>query len=92
MPLYDYHCTACNEYMTDINLAIAQRDIPITEPCPVCNASDTIERLVSSPHIGDAVRQGRMDLPSTWTDKLSQIKAKHHRSTMHIPTPGKREI
>lgn len=69
-----------------------QRDIPLSEPCPHCEQLGTIERLVSAPNIGDSVRLGRLHLPSAWTDKLSQIKNKHHRSTMHVPTPGKRQI
>lgn len=92
MPLYDYHCTACNEYITDIHLTMAQRDIPVSEPCPLCNAEHSIERVITSPAFGDAFRLGRTHLPSSWTDKLAQIKSKHRRSTIHVPTPGKREL
>lgn len=92
IPFYDYKCRACGEYIEDILISIANRDVPLSEPCPVCDATDCIERVPCAPNIGDAMRLGRTHLPSSWTDKLAQIKQKHHRSTMHVPTPGKREI
>lgn len=92
MPVYDYECTACGYVIPDKHIAYADRDVPTHEPCPHCGTCHTLERLASAPNIGDAVRLGRTQLPSSWTDKLSKIKSKHHRSTMHVPTPGKREI
>jgi len=92
MPMYDYQCTHCEAIIEDIMLPYDQRDIPLTEPCPYCAQVNTVQRLISAPNIGDSVRLGRLHLPSAWTDKLSQIKAKHHRSTMRVPTPGKREL
>jgi putative FmdB family regulatory protein len=91
MPMYDYRCRYCNIEFSDIMLPIAQREQPTTEPCPVCNNAATVELCVSAPNIGDSVRIGRLNLPSSWTDKLSQIKSHHYGSTMHVPTPHKRE-
>jgi hypothetical protein len=76
----------------DVLLPITRRDEPLTETCPSCNGVNTIVHVIGAPNIGDAVRLGRLHLPSTWTDKLAKIKQKHHRSTMNVPAPGKREI
>lgn len=92
MPMYDYVCRHCESTFADVLVSIADRDTPTQEPCPICQTTGTIERCASSPNIGDAVRLGRTQLPSAWTDKLSQIKSKHYKSTMHVPTPGKREV
>jgi len=92
MPMYDYRCRHCDAVFLDVLLPIAQREQPTQEPCPLCEHTETVELCVSAPNIGDAMRLGRTQLPSAWTDKLSQIKSKHHRSTMHVPVPGKRMI
>lgn len=92
MPMYDYWCQNCHATFDDILLPISRREEPTTEPCPVCNGEHTIIITVGAPNIGDAVRIGRINLPSSWTDKLQQIKDKHYKSTMHVPTPGRREI
>lgn len=90
--MYDYFCNACNTVIEDILLPYSQCDLPLDEPCPLCEATKSIERLPAAPAIGDAMRLGRTQLPSTWTDKLARIKQHNYKSTMHVPTPGKREI
>lgn len=92
MPMYDYTCQNCHTMFEDILLPMTRRDEPLTEACPVCNGVSTVVHVVGAPNVGDAVRIGRLNLPSGWTDKLSQIKAKHYKSTMHVPTPAKREV
>lgn len=92
MPFYDYSCTNCLATFDDVMLPITRREEPLTETCPTCNGTNTIVLVMGAPNIGDAVRLGRLNLPSSWTDKLANIKQKHHRSTMHVPKPGKREI
>lgn len=91
MPNYDFKCTACDFVAEDIQLVIADRDLPCTEPCPLCECVGTIIRVISAPHIGDAMRQGRTHLPTTWTNKLAEMKSKHRRSTIAIPS-SKREL
>ena len=92
MPTYDFKCNACGEFILDIVIPIADRDVPLSEPCPLCNASSSIERLAAAPALGDAFRLGRANLPTTWTDKLARIKKNNLRSTINVPQPGKREI
>lgn len=92
MPYYDYICHECNTIFEDILLSIDQRDVPCTEACPSCEHIGSVQRIVSAPRIGDAVRIGRTGLPASWTDKLSKIKSSHYGSTMNVPTPNKREI
>ena len=91
MPRYDYRCTSCDFFAEDIQLPIADRDAPTHEPCPSCNSVNTIERVVAAPFVGDATRQGRANLPTTWTHKLEEMKSKHRHSTIKIPS-SKREL
>lgn len=91
MPNYDFTCTACGFVAEDIQLRIADRDLPCTEPCPDCGCVDTITRVVAAPFVGDATRQGRISLPTTWTNKLAEMKSKHRRSTITLPS-SKREL
>lgn len=91
MPNYDFECTACGLFIPDVQLPMAERDYPTSQPCPACEQSNTIERCVSAPAIGDGYRLGRRNLPSTWTDTLQRIKSNHRHST--INTAGsKREL
>lgn len=92
MPMYDYQCTVCHAVIEDIMLPSDQRDLPLSEPCPLCEAINSIERLPAAPALGDAFRLGRANLPSTWTDKLARIKRNNYKSTINVPQPGKREI
>lgn len=92
MPNYDYHCNECQVDFIDIQLPIADRNLPCEEPCPSCNATGTIERILSAPAIGDSVRLGRTGFSSSWTDHLAQMKSKHLHSTIKVPAPGRREI
>lgn len=92
MPYYDFRCTACELIVEDVMLSYDDRDLPCTEPCPACEKDSVIERIPSAPNIGDSVRLGRTHLPSAWTDKMQRMQKNYHRSTMRVPTPGKREI
>lgn len=89
---FDYQCTACHEQFLDIFAEFEDRDIPTTEPCPSCNTEHSIVRLIGAPSIGDSMRQGRTNLPSSWTDKLTEMKGKHRHSTIKVPSPGSREF
>jgi hypothetical protein len=89
---FDYTCNECNEIFADIFLETDDRDVPTQEPCPVCNKPNSVVRLWSAPAIGDSVRQGRTNLPSSWTDKLTEMKSKHRHSTIKVPAPSKREF
>lgn len=92
MPMYTYVCRQCHATFVDVLLPIAQRLVPTQEPCPTCDTDASIELSVAAPALGDAFRLGRTHLPSAWTDKLSRMKDHHYNSTIHVPTPGKREI
>lgn len=91
MPMYDFFCTACGLLVTDVQLPIADRNYPTTQPCPQCDQHGTLERCAAAPAIGDGYRIGRQNLPSTWTDTLKRIKSKHRHSTINT-TGGSREV
>ncbi len=92
MPMYDYQCRNCNQQYTDVFLSITNRDNPTIEACSICGVVGKIERCVAAPGIGDAIRLGRMNLPTTWTDKLTNMKKNYLHSTIKVPSPGKREV
>ena len=92
MPMYDYQCRNCDQQFTDVFLPISRRDEPIAEACPTCDVAGTIELCAASPGIGDAMRLGRTNLPSGWTDKLTDMKKNYRHNTINVPAPGKREI
>lgn len=92
MPNYAFECHACGLFVEDVQLPIADRDYPTTQPCPQCGQSQSIERVIQAPYVGDAMRQGRTNFSSSWTDKLAEIKSKHRGSTIKIPSPSRREV
>lgn len=91
MPNYDYQCSTCQTIIDDVFLKIADRHHPTTQPCPHCGET-TLELMAAAPHVGDAVRQGRTNLPSSWTDKLKEMQSKHYRNTIKVPSPARREV
>lgn len=91
MPNYDFVCRQCEFVFEDVQLAVADRKYPTTQPCPNCGET-TIVLVPAAPKIGDSIRLGRTHLPSSWTDKLQNIKEQHRGSTIKVPSPDKREI
>lgn len=83
MPIYDYHCSTCNETWEDVH-TIADRKLPETVPCPKCNAQDTVSQSIVNTNLGmsysiEAGRAMKTLHRSAFQDKLSQI---------HANTPG----
>lgn len=48
MPNYEYKCHACQHQWDDIQ-TIANRDKPLAEPCPGCQATNSVVRGWDSP-------------------------------------------
>ncbi len=55
MPTYTYQCTKC-DFIFDEQHTIANREAPLSEPCPTCGKSGSIDKLLTSPLICDSVR------------------------------------
>ncbi len=92
MPMYDYFCHNCSQQFTDVFLPMIRRDEPLHEACPSCAVVGMIELSAAAPGIGDAMRLGRTNLPSSWTDKLTNMKKNYLHNTINVPAPRKREI
>lgn len=74
MPLYDYKCSKC-EHTFERLQKIATFDAPCNDPCPSCNAPNTVQRHIAS---CAAIVSGVGDLmsktPRDFRDKLDLIR------------------
>jgi putative FmdB family regulatory protein len=76
MPNYDFRCTAeACLFDVEVQLPMADRDIPSQFPCPECGAA--VERyLAGAPGFGDPMRLGRIRTPDAFKDILRNMKKK----------------
>ena len=93
MPNYDYRCLRCG-YTWEMQLLIADRDVPLIKPCPSCNAVPEnmctqpflvpiVERLPAAP--GHSYTMNiRKHVPESFKDVLRNIKSKHRGSTIDV--------
>ena len=84
MPHYDYRCTACDFVVIDMQLPIAERYYPTTQPCPKCDAENTIEMVAAAPGVGYTINRGGLKTPESFKDILRDIKSKHRGSTINV--------
>lgn len=83
MPLYEYHCEACDYEFSDV-LPIAERDAPTNEACPRC-LRDHVKRGIASARIVAGVGDFRSKLPDVFKDRLREIKKQAgSRSTIDV--------
>jgi len=78
MPLYEYRCRHCEHEFSDV-LKVDDRDKPLNEPCPSCEAAGGVERLVSSCRIVAGVGDFRARVPDVFKDRLREIKSQSGR-------------
>lgn len=83
MPNYDFSCTACGNLIVDVLLPIADRDRPLSEPCPACGET-ALERCVAAPGVSYSINRGGLKTPQGFKDILKDIKSKHPRSTINV--------
>ena len=83
MPTYDFQCSECKE-VWEAFYKIADRDTPLNEPCPKCDAEDTVTQKMGSGGIGDAVRMGLQKPPDGFNEVLRNISAVSPNNTMKI--------
>jgi putative FmdB family regulatory protein len=70
---YNYKCGACNKSF-DLDVIIVQRDMAKQKPCPLCNASGKIERVIQSPAISfEGSKTTIRRAGSGWNDVLKKI-------------------
>ncbi len=83
MPNYDFHCKSCGFRVTDMQLTIALRDYPTTQPCPQCHEFE-IERDIAAPGVGYTTNQGGLKTPEAFKDILRDIKKRNRKSTIDV--------
>jgi putative FmdB family regulatory protein len=83
MPLYNYKCEACNHEF-EAALKIADRDLPITEPCPKCQVQGQVLKTISgAPSLGDPVRLGIRKMDNGFKEVLQKIHANNPGSNLN---------
>ena len=83
MPLYNYHCDACNHDFEQ-SLKIAEMHQPIAEPCPSCRAEGQVRKTISgAPSLGDPVRLGITKADNGFKEVLQKIHANNPGSNLN---------
>lgn len=81
MPMYDYVCSKC-EHTFDKILKIAEKDLPIHEPCPHCGKTECISISLGAPALMSPFRVEGLKKPSgQFRDRIQQIKKGLPRKT-----------
>lgn len=74
MPLYDYKCKQC-EHTFKRNLRIANRKEPEAEPCPSCEATESVtQQLGGLAIVSGVVGAGSLKKPQWFQDKIKDMK------------------
>ena len=75
MPAYTYRCEACKHEFERV-YKIADRDLPINEPCPSCNTQGQVLKTISgAPSLGDPVRLGIRKTDQGFKEVMQKIHA-----------------
>lgn len=83
MPAYTYHCNNCSHDFEKI-LKIADRDLPIQEPCPSCNTEGQVHKtILGAPSLGDPVRLGIIKPDSGFKEVMQKIHAANPGSNLN---------
>ena len=87
MPNYSYSCSVsgCDFKVVDLNLPIAGRNYPTTQPCPICKSENTIVKDITAPGVSYSINRGGLKVPDTFKDILRNIKSVHPGSSINIP-------
>lgn len=84
MPRYDYRCEEC-QHAWEQDLTIAERNLPVEQPCPKCGKEKSVEKyLPSTGGLCYSVENMNRKVPEGFKDVLRNIKKNHVGS--HIGT------
>lgn len=74
MPTYEFICKKCTERFERVT-KIADRELPLTEPCPHCQEVGQVERYMGGQHyeLTDSWSLGRLKTPKPWREFLSRM-------------------
>lgn len=92
MPNYDYMCDpdigGCG-YRYEQFFSIADRLKETKTKCIVCKKKKIV-LAPSAPGFGDPLKLGVTKLPTSWTDKLKEMKGRHRGSTINTERSSRR--
>ena len=72
MPRYNFKCEACEKDWEE-QLLIVNRDVPLTQECPLCHSTEgPIERFLPSTN-GLAYTLEKVRVPDTFNDLIKNI-------------------
>ena len=77
---YTYKCEKC-DHEWDCSLSMADRDVPIGQPCVQCKEESSVKRIISfAPSItSESAMTLQQRAGSGWNDVLTKIKKKSGR-------------
>lgn len=74
MPVYVYFCRSC-EHTFDEFYRVADREEPLSKPCPNCNKENQIAIHLGTPMMIDSHKlAGRVKPRSDFKERIGQIK------------------
>jgi len=73
MPLYNYKCSKC-EHTFEAIFKVDLRHTPRDQPCPECNAIESVNMKIGCPNIVSGVGDMMSKTPRDFRDKLDLIK------------------
>lgn len=76
MPTYDYKCDSDKcEFRAEEFFSIAERDVPVGTPCPVCDDGKVL-RAVTTPHMQDVDFTGQQKTTKALHNPTGQFREK----------------
>lgn len=85
MPVYDYQCKKCKHVFEKFS-TIADREIPLSEPCPECKEENSVERYITEVGLAYGFRGSTIQshAPEGFKDILRNMKHKIGRPATGI--------
>jgi len=82
MPIYEYHCQSCGSTFEKI-LRMADHAVPVSEPCPQCESTGTVQQNFTAPNICQPTTVGATRVPAGFGQVLDRISAANPHNRMH---------
>jgi putative FmdB family regulatory protein len=83
MPTYAYHCKCCDHHFEESH-TIANRHLPVENPCPKCSTERQVEQIFVMPGIVSGVGTLGNKAPEGFKDRLREMKKKYHGSNIDV--------
>lgn len=84
MPSYEFICNCCNQTFTRVS-SIDNRHIPISEPCPNCGETGSVQRYYGNQHyeLSDPWRLGHKKPDREWREFLGRMESANPGSSIN---------